>query len=102
MTWGTSEEDRRYPSPDGEHMIVVSKRTKNSGEPKTFWKTERRKIKLTRADKLYLAERARLDLPGVEMARARTESTPANGRVPHGCAGQRQRERRDSNPRPPA
>lgn len=26
MSWGTWEEDRRYPSKDGTHMVIVSKR----------------------------------------------------------------------------
>ncbi len=52
MSWGTWEEDRRYPSKDGEHVIVVSKRV--NGDGKTFWKNERRALpRLTRADRAY-------------------------------------------------
>jgi hypothetical protein len=50
MSWGVWQEDRRYPANDGEHEIVVYRRTDGTG--RTFWKNERRK--LTRADRLYL------------------------------------------------
>jgi hypothetical protein len=52
--WGTGTEDRRYPSEDGEHMVVVYRRTQRYGdEEKTLWKNERQK--LSKADRLYLA-----------------------------------------------
>jgi hypothetical protein len=54
--WGTWKEDRRYPAKDGEHEIIVYKRTQNyGGEEKTFWKNERRK--LPKSDRLYYEER---------------------------------------------
>ncbi len=42
--WGAWDEDRRYPARDGEHEIIVYKRTQNYGEEKTFWKNVRRKL----------------------------------------------------------
>jgi hypothetical protein len=49
------QEDRRYPSSDGEHVIVVSKRTDHTG--RTYTKTERRKLpKLDRASAEYLRQ----------------------------------------------
>jgi hypothetical protein len=56
MSWGRWEEDRRYPSEDGEHVIVVSKRT--NGEGKTFWKNEPRALpRPTPADRAYYQSR---------------------------------------------
>jgi hypothetical protein len=58
MSWGTWMEDRRYPAKDGEHEIVVYRRTDGTG--KTYWKNERRKLsrpKFTAADRLYLESR---------------------------------------------
>jgi hypothetical protein len=55
--WGTWEEDRRYPAGDGEHMIIVWKRTEDYGEPKIRWKNSRRK--LTVAERAYLREQRR-------------------------------------------
>jgi hypothetical protein len=40
--WGTWHEDRRYPSKDGTHLIVVPKRTNSEG--RVFWKNERRRL----------------------------------------------------------
>ena len=48
MSWGSWEEDRRYPDERGEYLIVVSKRV--DGEGKTHWKNERRR-KLTPAER---------------------------------------------------
>jgi len=42
MAWGTWRQDRRYIARDGEHEIIVSKRTDHTG--KTFTKSERRKL----------------------------------------------------------
>jgi hypothetical protein len=55
MSWGVWTEDRRYAAKDGEHEIVVYRRTDWTG--KTYWKNVQRKLpqpKLTRADRLYL------------------------------------------------
>jgi hypothetical protein len=48
--WGTWQEDRRYPARDGEHEIVVYKRTQKYGdEEKVFWKNERRRLEASRS-----------------------------------------------------
>ncbi len=55
MSWGTWEEDRRYPSKDGTHMIVVSKRV--DGDGNTYRKNERKR--LTPGEREHYAARVR-------------------------------------------
>jgi hypothetical protein len=62
--WGVWQEDRRYASEDGSHLIVVSKRTDYTG--RTFTKTERRKLpELGPAERAYYEARANLERPTI-------------------------------------
>jgi hypothetical protein len=63
MSWGTWEEERRYPSNDCTHLIVVSKPTNSEG--RVFWKNERRP--LSPADRALLREPRRLARPRAEL-----------------------------------
>jgi hypothetical protein len=52
--WGTWHEDRRYPAKDGEHEIIVWKRTQKYGDAeKVFWKNERRKVEPPKRDETF-------------------------------------------------
>jgi hypothetical protein len=82
-SWGTWEEDRRYPSKDGTHLIVVSKRTDYTG--RIHWKNERRA--LSRANRTAKQAARDLDAP-VEWVKARVRRPLKGGKEPRLTEGE--------------